>query len=281
MPEKVPAANDSHESNESNESRESNEFAEFAQYYDLLYADKDYAAEVGLFDRLVKRYAKGDAGRDATHVLDAGCGTGGHSLRLAELGYRVTGVDRSKDMLDIARSKSQPAQNPVEWAEQDLQSLDLGRSFDVCGAFFAVLSFQITNAEIARALSNIRRHLKPSGLLLADVWYGPAVLCEGPEKRLKVMEASGRRILKYSTPELDPFRHTNVLHQHVVVLDADNRKVAEIEESQTVRYWFPQELTATLEREGFEVLHLFAYPNPEAAPTTSDWELGFVARAKP
>ena len=174
-------------------------------------------------------------------------------------------------MLDIARSKPQPQQNPVEWIHQDLQSLDLGRSFDVCGAFFAVLSFQITNAEISRALSNIRRHLNPGGLLLADVWYGPAVLTEGPERRLKVMEASGQRILKYSTPELDAFRHTNVLHQHVIVLDPAKRKIAEIDESQTVRFWFPQELTATLDREGFEVLHLFAYPKPEQAPTTSDW----------
>ena len=89
------------------------------------------------------------------------------------------------------------------------------------------------------------------------------------------------RILKYSTPELDSFRHTTVLHQHVVVLDSENQRVAEIEESQRVRFWFPQELTATLEREGFEVLQLFAYPNAEKAPTTSDWELGFVARARP
>lgn len=257
------------------------EFAEFAQYYDLVYANKDYAAEVDVFDGLVKRHLAGDLERGSTSVLDAGCGTGGHSLRLAELGYRVTGVDRSEEMLRLARHKSQPENNPVEWVHQDLQSLDLGRSFDVCGAFFAVLSFQITNLEISQALSNIRRHLNPSGLLLADVWYGPAVLTEKPEPRLKVMEASGQRILKYSTPELDALRHTNVVHQHVVVLDSENHKVAEIKESQTVRFWFPQELRACLEREGFEVLQLFAYPNVDRAPTTSDWELGFVARARP
>lgn len=254
----------------------SSEFAEFAKYYDFLYADKDYDAEVELFDALVARYAKGEANT----VLDAGCGTGEHSLRLAERGYRVTGVDRSLDMLDIARGKPQPSEGEVEWIHQDLQSLSLDRRFDVCGAFFAVLSFQISNLEMARALSNIRRHLNPSGLLLADLWYGPAVLSEGPENRLKILEASGKRILKYSTPELDAFHHTNVVHQHVIVLDSEDRQVAEIKESQTVRFWFPQELTAFLEGQGFEVLHLFAYPDADKTPTTSDWDLGFVARAK-
>lgn len=250
--------------------------AEFASYYDLIYADKDYAAEVALFDRLVKRYADGPV----ETVLDAGCGTGGHALGLAELGYRVCGADRSEGMLAVARAKSQPVGNPVDWVRQDLRSLDLGRSFDACGAFFAVLSFQLENDEMAQTLANLRRHLAPDGLLLGDVWYGPAVLTEGPENRLKVLEAGGHRVLKYATPGLDTFRHTNVVHQHVVVMDRESKVVAEFEEQQEVRFWFPQELHAFLERAGFEVLSLFAYPDDSRTPTSSDWDLGFVARVR-
>jgi SAM-dependent methyltransferase len=251
-------------------------FAEFASYYDLIYGDKDYPAEVGLFDRLVKRYAAGDI----ESVLDAGCGTGGHSLGLAELGYRVCGADRSESMLQVARGKPQPAGNPVEWVQQDLRSLDLDRKFDACGAFFAVLSFQLENADMADALARLRRHLAPGGLLLGDVWYGPTVLSQGLENRLKVIEAEGHRVLKYATPELDTFRHTNVVHQHVIVMDRNAKIVNEFEERQEVRFFFPQELVAFLEQAGFEVLRFFAYPDESREPTSSDWDLGFVARVR-
>ncbi|MFC8092726.1 class I SAM-dependent methyltransferase [Streptomyces sp. NPDC057301] len=41
----------------------------------------------------------------ASDVLDLGCGTGSLSLLAAEQGHRVTGVDRSPVMVDLARAK--------------------------------------------------------------------------------------------------------------------------------------------------------------------------------
>ena len=250
--------------------------ADFARYYDLIYSDKDYPAEVALFDALVRKHAA----LPVKTVLDAGCGTGGHSLRLAELGYDVCGVDRSEGMLEIARGKPVPSRGSIEWVHQDLQDLDLGRTFDTCACFFAVLSFQLSNPQMKKALESIRRHLNPSGLLLGDLWYGPAVLTEGPEKRLKIIETDPHRVLKFSTPELDSLQHTNVVHQHIVVLDSDGRVEAEVEEAQAVRFWFPLELEAFLENAGFEVMSLFAYPDPDRSPTPHDWDLGFIARAR-
>ena len=66
----------------------------YAQQYDLLYQGKNYDAEVALLERL---FAKHDLTGNA--VLDLGCGTGQHAIRLARRGYEVTGVDRSPEML--------------------------------------------------------------------------------------------------------------------------------------------------------------------------------------
>jgi ubiquinone/menaquinone biosynthesis C-methylase UbiE len=85
-------------------------------------------------------------------ALDAACGTGRHSGRLAELGHEVTGVDASPEMLDLARAHVPPAQFlegdlhdlPAEDDEFDLAvcALALGHCDDVRGPV----------AELARAV---------------------------------------------------------------------------------------------------------------------------------
>ena len=76
--------------------------SEYADAYDILYKDKDYVEECGLIDRFLKTYGN----RPVRNVLDLGCGTGNHALPLAQLGYEIVGVDRSKGMLESARKKA-------------------------------------------------------------------------------------------------------------------------------------------------------------------------------
>ena len=45
-------------------------------------------------------------GIEGKKLLDLACGTGELSIRLAEEGYDVTGVDLSSDMLAVAREKA-------------------------------------------------------------------------------------------------------------------------------------------------------------------------------
>src|SRR5450432_1981030 len=79
-------------------------FGAYSRYYDLLYRDKDYAAEASYVRSLIGQHCPA-----ATSILDLGCGTGRHALLLAEHGYRVTGVDGSPDMLIAARSQASAA----------------------------------------------------------------------------------------------------------------------------------------------------------------------------
>jgi SAM-dependent methyltransferase len=53
-------------------------------------------------------------------LLDAGCGTGRHSIEFAKYGMRVMGVDISKGMLDIAKKKAEVERVDVHWVEADL-----------------------------------------------------------------------------------------------------------------------------------------------------------------
>ncbi|MGC9328329.1 MAG: class I SAM-dependent methyltransferase [Candidatus Hinthialibacter sp.] len=53
--------------------------------------------------------------RLATSILDVACGTGGHSLHWAEMGYNVVGVDSAPNMIEYARQKANEEELDVEF----------------------------------------------------------------------------------------------------------------------------------------------------------------------
>jgi predicted TPR repeat methyltransferase len=60
-------------------------------------------------------------------VLDLGCGMGEpNAAHMLDRGYRVTGVDATCALLDLARTRFPQG----EWIEADMRGLDLGRRFD-------------------------------------------------------------------------------------------------------------------------------------------------------
>ena len=49
-----------------------NSFQNYSQYYDLFYQDKNYDAEAGFVDKIIKNHLS-----EANKILEFGCGTGG------------------------------------------------------------------------------------------------------------------------------------------------------------------------------------------------------------
>src|SRR3989304_6740337 len=81
-------------------------YGRFAQYYDFIYHSLvDYEGDVDFAERIFRRFM----GRRVESVLDLGCGTGHHAIPFARLGYDVTGLDLSTQMLAYARRKARAA----------------------------------------------------------------------------------------------------------------------------------------------------------------------------
>jgi SAM-dependent methyltransferase len=245
--------------------------AEYAAAYDLLYQDKDYAAECELIELIFRLYGLGRVRR----VLDLGCGTGGHAVLLAERGYEVVGVDRSPEMLARARQRSAA----VRFELADIATLELNESFDAALMMFAVLGYHTGNSDVAAALAGVRRHLRPGGLFVCDVWYGPSVLRERPSERIKVIDGPrGEQVVRAAWGELDERRHTCLVRYHLWHLDRD-RVVTQAREQHRMRFFFPLELELLLSRAGLELVRLGGFPDLEGEPGVGSWNAGVVARA--
>jgi SAM-dependent methyltransferase len=253
----------------------------YADQYDLLYTDKDYEAECVMIEEVFRRYGQGDV----KTVLDLGCGTGNHAIPLARRGYRVTGVDLSADMLVHAREKAAGIQLPEGSAmpmfiQGDVRNVDLGQKFDAVLMMFAVLGYQLTNEDVLATLLTVRRHLKPGGLFMSDVWYGPAVLAIRPCERVKITSIADGKVIRAASGQLDIYNHWADVHYHVWRLSGQ-QVVSESEETHRMRFFFPQELAFFANQAHLRLTHMWSFDDLEKSPNESTWNAMFVAHALP
>jgi SAM-dependent methyltransferase len=246
----------------------------YANQYDELVRDKDYQRECDLIEQVFKRFGTGEI----RTLVDFGCGTGNHSLPLAQRGYQVTGVDLSADMLSVAQRKSEDANVQVTWLEGDVRNVQAGGPFDAALFMFAVLGYQLSNEDMMATLNNARRHVRPGGLLAFDVWYGPAVLSVKPSNGVKVVPLSGGQVIRVVNSQLDSRHHLCTVNYHLWRLMGD-RVEAESEESHVVRYFFPMELGLMLNQSGFALESLTAFPTLDKPADETTWNVLGVARA--
>lgn len=96
-------------------------------------------------------------------ILDAGCGTGNFSIKLAKMRCEVTGIDISEKMLAIARKKALEENLKANFYSMDVCSLEFDDgTFD---AVISVTAFEFMGKPV-EAMNEMFRVLKRNGILL-------------------------------------------------------------------------------------------------------------------
>lgn len=120
---------------------------------------------------------------EASRVLDAACGSGGHVMALLEWGFVAAGVDASPVMIDMARRKAAERGLQPPLAVADLVALpELGLEDAAGGGELAAVAGLVpydallclgnslphlqTQDELVQALRSMAAVLKPGGLLV-------------------------------------------------------------------------------------------------------------------
>ena len=241
---------------------------EYAAAYDAFYADKDYDAECDLLEGILGR-----SSRPVRSVLDLGCGTGAHAVRLAQRGYEVVGVDVSDSMLEAARQRAERAcSGTVSFVQGDIRGLRLARQFDAVICMFAVLGYQTTDEDVDRALDAVRMHLAPDGPFVFDVWYGPAVEAIGPSTRAKVVGTADGELERRASAVLEPEAHVCTVSYRLI----DRRTGLPdrvTDEVHRMRYFFADELERFLADAGLSLRALTPFPDTAAPLSDAAWNV--------
>ncbi|MGH8187036.1 MAG: class I SAM-dependent DNA methyltransferase [Steroidobacteraceae bacterium] len=230
-----------------------NVFGGYARYYDLLYRDKDYAGESAYAAERLRAHAPG-----ARDILELGCGSGLHAMELARMGYHVTGIDISEPMLDAARERLTRAPGEIRarllFRHGDARSCRLGVRFDAVIALFHVMSYQTSSADVDAALATAAAHLGPGAPFVFDFWYGPAVLAQRPEARVKQVEDASVRITRTADPRLREEANCVDVRYTLQIERKQGAQGAErLSEEHTMRYFFLPEIELALARSGLRL----------------------------
>jgi SAM-dependent methyltransferase len=252
-------------------------FRKYANYYDLLYRDKDYSAEACYVDEIIRRYAPG-----TRHLLELGCGTGGHTFQLAELGYGLHSIDASRDMLDVAHARLLAAggdtNGTITFRQGDIRNYRLDRKFDAVISLFHVVSYQTSNEDLIATFRTAAHHLNRGGIFVFDCWYGPAVLSEKPVNREKSAEDERLLIERTTTPQLWPDNNIVDVNFDIRVTNKTSGSREHFRELHRMRYLFSPETAYYLQVSGL-VLESAEEWLTGNVPDTATWNVCYIARA--
>ncbi|MBA3449962.1 MAG: class I SAM-dependent methyltransferase [Chloroflexia bacterium] len=218
------------------------------ELYDLEHAS--FADDIDLYLRL------GEVIGDP--ILELGCGTGRVLARLAEAGHRVTGIDRSRPMLDRARAVLAESGNSelvtLLKAEMTAAGSAPGGPFGLVILSLNGLMHAATQAEQRETLIASRGALDPRGMLVVDALNPSPELLVGFDGRVQHEgswhRADGTRVDRFAARSHDAAEQRIDTELWYDRIDREGH-LHRVASSFPMRYVFPSELELLLELAGF------------------------------
>jgi SAM-dependent methyltransferase len=156
-------------------------YDDLALIWPIISPPEDYIEEAEEFHMLIKEHSL----IETRSLLHLGCG-GGHLDFTLKQFYRVTGVDQSEAMLNLAK-----ALNPdQEYLQGDMRLLDLDRTFDAVIAADSI-DYMLDPTDLRAAFVTAFNHLRPGG-----------VFCTYAEETLSLFQQNKTRATTHTQGEI-------------------------------------------------------------------------------
>lgn len=139
-------------------------FSGIAPYYDALMWDIDYVGWIDYTLKLCEKFSL-----KPKRVLDLACGTGTCCIILSEKGYEVVGIDGSREMLEVARRKTESQNSRVKLVRGDMRSFTLEESVDLVTCIFDSINYILHENELESCFRSVNSVLSLGGLFIFDL----------------------------------------------------------------------------------------------------------------
>jgi len=215
--------------------------------------DMNRKGEVDFLVHCFRRYAK----RPVRRVLDIACGTGPHLVRLADRGYRMSGLDLSRKNIEFLRERLADKGHEAELVVGDMTDFRLAQPVDAALCMQDSQGHLLTNDQLLAHLRAVARSLRRGGLYIFDrymvsSWTDPARAWSWSRRRGRVIVRASFSALNNVNPV------SQVFTEHMTLEAIENGRRRVYRQKHQSRMLFPQELRALVDLAGgFEFVQWF------------------------
>ena len=235
-------------------------YEKYAWAYDLIIS-RNQKQECAFIEQVLADF---NIGRGAA-ILDAGCGTGNYSVELMQRGFRVTGVDRSSQLLMLARKKAAAAGLEMPFDNGDILTLHVDRQYDavLCRG---VLNDLVEERDRLQVFRSFAAFLRFGGALILDVrdWEKTVKTKSAEPVLCKKVDVDGNILEFTATSELDATNRLLRVHETHKYRDDESRY------DFTMKCWTKEELAGNMNAAGFGEIGFFDSYTPQSAPDKTD-----------
>lgn len=247
---------------------QSNEvFLLYSQYYDLLYADKNYASEINYVENLLSEN-KIFSGS----ILELGSGTGKHAKLLASKGFHVTGVEKSEEMLKRAEQS-----DLCKFLLGDIANFHIAQKFDVVISLFHVISYITSDSDLENLFKQTSQHLKDGGLFIFDIWYSPCVSFNQPKVRVKKIDNDEVEITRIAEPIICDEKNLVDVMYTIFSKNKNTDVISCFKELHSMRHFSTPEISLLAKINGLELIKSEEFLTGKP-PGKDTWGVCFVLR---
>ena len=189
-------------------------------------------------------------------ILELCCGTGRLTIPIAKDGYNISGVDITSSMLEKAKLKASEAGLEIDFIQADIRTLNLRQKYDLIFIPFNSIHHLYQNEDLFQALNVVKNHLKEKGMFLLDC-YNPNIqyIVESRNEENEINQYTtkdGRNVLIKQKMRYENQSQINRIEWNYYINDEFHST-----QNLDMRLYFPQELDAYLEWNGFTIIHKF------------------------
>lgn len=251
------------------------EYAFEAKLYDRIWGKYDYDTDVRFLDKLFKKYR-------CRRIIDIGCGTGNHALRLNTMGYEITAIDVSPAMLKIAKSKIKNRKIHIRQGDmKKLASILPKERFDGAILLGHTAYHLNTEREAGAFFRGVRKILKGNGLFVFNA-RNARKIDEGYLNNLRMrhlVSDDEMQIVVLEHNIRDPKDPDTIVWRPIFLVKENDRVDLQIREHKL--HWFRfQVLEKLLLDSGFRLVSTYSGPSGEMFNEDLNADMWFVTTAE-
>jgi SAM-dependent methyltransferase len=209
-------------------------------------------------------------------LLDVACGEGSFAVQMASKGWKVTGIDFSSEMLEIARQYAEEAGLKIKFTRQDMRRIKVAGPFDLATCWFDALNYVLEADELTQVFSGINSALKPGGWFAFDMntVYGLAV---GWQRQNCYIPQDKENLVEIQRPSYDFERQIATMHITAFIREPGG-PWERMDEDHLERAFSLDVIQNCLKKAGFDVKGCFGSIRELTPPRTDSGRVWYVAQ---